>query len=308
MCVIAIAVEKLLDEKTLNACSCANPDGMGVAWAERNLVHWIKGTHLTVKDLMAAVANKPLPHIFHFRIASVGRVQPELCHPFPVRKKNNFDLTGECGAALFHNGTIHNWRMLADVAGVGFPKFASDSMVVARIVALRGKKILEHVSEANKFAIMNKDGSINLVGRFDNRDGAVFSNLYWTYRAEQARSAHYSSQGLRQPIKPENYSYYTSKPVGSHKGSQQALPNTAEEALGKDSRKDNPYRHIEEMEPTDEEMEAAEIMAQEAEGGTGKRIHEKSDAEWAKEFTGNHGACAGESVEQVSTAGVSLPS
>ena len=43
--------------------------------------------------------------VIHFRWASVGGVDADLCHPFPVTRKAETDLFGTAEAVLFHNGT-----------------------------------------------------------------------------------------------------------------------------------------------------------------------------------------------------------
>lgn len=191
MCVIAIAIKHKLSLSVLQQCEDKNPHGGGVAWAEKGQVHFKK--NISAQEAHDLVKDKPLPHVFHFRIASVGAVMPALCHPFPIRSRDNSEMEGTAGSVFFHNGTVHQWKFLARLAGVHYPDYASDSMVMARIAALRGKAILEEI-QGGKYAILNGDGSINLYGEFQEQEGNLFSNLFWTYDARRAADAHRNFQ------------------------------------------------------------------------------------------------------------------
>src|ERR1017187_1470790 len=119
MCVIAIATKQDPNMATLYKCQSANPHGGGVAWAENGFVHYKKG--LNAEEMQELVANKPFPHIFHFRIASVGKVIPSLCHAFLVKRKHNCDMAGVTqNPVFFHNGTISDWKYMALLAGVKY--------------------------------------------------------------------------------------------------------------------------------------------------------------------------------------------
>lgn len=186
MCVIAIAVKERLPLEVLRACELANPHGGGMAWVEMGKVHFKK--NINAQQAFAIAQTKSLPHVFHFRIASVGNVMPALCHPFPIRSKNNVELEGNTAAALFHNGTVQDWRLYAKLARVNYPSFSSDSLVMSRIVSVCGKSILESIG-SGKFCILNSDRTINLYGEFRSHEGGLFSNLFWTYRTMAAQQA-----------------------------------------------------------------------------------------------------------------------
>ena len=65
-----------------------------------------------MKNLSADEVGELLPQlageiVIHFRWASVGGVNPRLCHPFPVDRGAETKLSGTTKTLLFHNGT---WR------------------------------------------------------------------------------------------------------------------------------------------------------------------------------------------------------
>jgi predicted glutamine amidotransferase len=182
MCVIVVAPTKDPDLKTLYKCQDKNPHGGGVAWSENGFVHFKKGVN--AEQMQDLVAGKPFPHIFHFRIASVGKVIPALCHPFVVKRKHNADMDGVTNCPVFfHNGTIQDWKYMAQLAGVKYPEFASDSMVLARIVSLRGEGILNHISTGNRFVVLRPDGTVKTYGQFTRVGDCEYSNNYWNFQS-----------------------------------------------------------------------------------------------------------------------------
>lgn len=181
MCVIAIAVKQELPLLVLRQCESSNRDGGGCSWVERGLVHFKK--NLTAAEIHHLLKDKPLPHVVHFRIGTVGGVKPSRCHPFTVRTVNNDPLAGVAKTVLFHNGHANGWEFWATMAGVSVPGDASDSQVIARIVAHRGEEVLQEMVSrgAGKFAVMHSDGTVKLYGGFAERDGYTFSNLHWAH-------------------------------------------------------------------------------------------------------------------------------
>jgi predicted glutamine amidotransferase len=186
MCVIAVALKRELPIETLRRCEQANAHGAGVAWADGKKVHWVKG--ITAEQALELVKDKPFPHVYHFRIASVGSVRQSLCHPFPVRLKDLFELSGEEKSVLFHNGTVQNWKYLSKVAGVKVGDDFSDSSAMAKIVALRGPDFLNETP--GKWCLMNADGTLDVYGGFEKHDGALFSNMFWKYSGDRAYRMH----------------------------------------------------------------------------------------------------------------------
>ena len=83
MCVVLICPPKQRPDLTiLRACHAANPHGAGVAWRDKRRIHWRKA--LTPGEVNHLIQQVPGEVIIHFRWASVGGVEPLLCHPFPV--------------------------------------------------------------------------------------------------------------------------------------------------------------------------------------------------------------------------------
>ena len=181
MCVIAVAIKSEIPLNILRACQSSNPHGGGCSWIEGGLVRFQKD--ITASQMHQLLKDKPLPHVVHFRIATAGGVQPSRCHPFVIKTTKNDDLHGAAKSVLYHNGHCSGWEFYASMAGVGYPPDASDSQVIARIVAHRGEACLQEFVKrgAGKFAVMHSNGEVKLYGGFVELDGAMFSNTNWAH-------------------------------------------------------------------------------------------------------------------------------
>ena len=200
----------------LKACFKANPDGAGYMLPYNNKVVIRKG-FMTYdefqKDILTFVRKHKIdpvktPVVLHFRITTQGGVSAPLCHPYPIctsydqmRKLHN-----ESDVALVHNGIISltseseyplgHWDSKTKSYVYGerkkldhndTMKFVKDyaSLIIdndpfyyknpAKVTLLSN---LMDASSYSKLAIMSKNGHVQLVGKFANRDGVYYSNLY----------------------------------------------------------------------------------------------------------------------------------
>lgn len=195
MCVI-INVEdgKFPDYKTLQDAESLNSHGGSIAWLDNGKINYHKG--ITAKKVNSIIQKKLKPNdikiaIIHFRIASVGKVNQKLCHPFPISNNVNTDLKvmDSNHDLLFHNGTISNWQdiLIESIQGniCKIPKGElSDSRVMAYLINTLGYEFLKSVTDGNRFSILTKQGIIQY-GKWvkigDNQcsnDYFVKSNFY----------------------------------------------------------------------------------------------------------------------------------
>ena len=166
MCVILVCPPDIRpDRRTLEACQKANPHGAGVGWRQDGKVHWMK-------NLGADAVGGLLPQIegeivIHFRWASVGGVNPRLCHPFPVDNGAETKLCGTAKSLLFHNGT---WGGHKDA--------------LAYLERQRGRRVLGPVSDSRVIALLvahtrNPDILGQIEGRFvhfGSKETRVYGN------------------------------------------------------------------------------------------------------------------------------------
>lgn len=150
MCVILVCPneKKRPSQTLLEACHSINPHGAGVAWRERGLVRWMK--NLEPDDLSLLIPELPGEIVIHFRFASVGGVDAELCHPFPTTRKAETDLFGAARSVVFQNGTWGEYtaalRRLSLRPGWKQPGgIINDTRTAALYVNAFGKSILSRL-------------------------------------------------------------------------------------------------------------------------------------------------------------------
>jgi len=195
MCVIILCEKESAFPSlaTLESAEKLNPHGGGIAWLENGKVRYKKG--INAKEIFAITEKIQLPAIIHFRIASIGSVVTELCHPFQINDEASTDIEGTCDGVLFHNGTWSEWNefMMKAVISSNSPMPIgqwSDSRAMAWLANKYGSKFLQLIDTSNKIAVLTPSG-IEKFGRyveveknlcsndyFEDRDYGTFSNLY----------------------------------------------------------------------------------------------------------------------------------
>ena len=184
MCVILVCPDetKRPDRAVLDACHDANPHGAGVAWREDGRVRWMK--NLEPDDLDALLPELPGEVVVHFRWASVGGVDADLCHPFPVTRKAETDLFGSAKAVVFQNGTWTAYdealRRLASGHRRKLPAGPmSDTRAAALCAHVHGRRVLSKLP--GRWVWM--DGTqTRLYGDWENHRGMLASNLHFVRR------------------------------------------------------------------------------------------------------------------------------
>lgn len=179
MCVIITSPgrEERPSLRQLELCERANPHGSGLAWLEGRMVRYAK--HATAREIHRHLRSVAGPVIVHFRIASVGGIRPELCHPFPVTHRAELRDSGRARAVLFHNGTWREYSRVQQKLQLTFGRRepVSDTRVAASVVARFGFDWLRGADYC-RWAYMNGDGILRL-GRWSKIGGCHYSNLHW---------------------------------------------------------------------------------------------------------------------------------
>lgn len=190
MCVI-ICIEdgKYPSLETLNSAEKLNSHGGSIAWLNKDKTKsYFKG--ITAKKIHAIIEKDLKPNgimtaIIHFRIASVGEVSKQLCHPFEVTNNVSLNLKGDnlkC-SLLFHNGTWSDYaEALLEYIGslpeaTKMPKGQwSDTRVMAYLAHRVGHKKLNKIaSGVNKIALLTSNGIVKY-GSWVNHEGNQCSN------------------------------------------------------------------------------------------------------------------------------------
>ncbi len=199
MCVILVSDTQRLTDRMLKDAVDANPDGNGFAWIDGKAVRFEKGITLDRAGELAATVR--LPYIFHARIATVGRAEPALCHPFPLdRRLNATQLVGRSTrGVLFHNGTWADWRRHVTPSADG-PW--SDSRAMADMVAEFGADALDTTVGDSQRVVLLTPGGVRCYGAGwrETSAGIFASNTWWCRRAammrgEQSGAERFALQG-----------------------------------------------------------------------------------------------------------------
>jgi hypothetical protein len=187
MCVILVADKKPLSKTMIRRANTANPHGLGIAWLEGKRVRYRKG--ITLDEVLGLAVKVPVPYIVHARIKTEGRECGEMCHPFPITRRDDRKLDGSVKAVLFHNGHWSDWlktsRRIAKRFGSDLPAGdMSDSRAMAWCVAMAGSSILD-TNHGQKFAVLSTEG-LELYGDgWADYNGYKVSNLNWVDRVER---------------------------------------------------------------------------------------------------------------------------
>jgi len=194
MCVI-ITVEDgdFPNNKTLKSAESLNGDGGGIAWLNKD------GTKSYRKGISAKKIIKIINHdlkpqgvntaIIHFRIASVGTVNKQLCHPFEVSNEvsQNTHNMKTANDLLFHNGTWSDYleELVAflQVQGepIPLPKGElSDSRVMAYLAFYLGTdELSKMVTGWNRIAVLANDGIKRYGQGWSDYKGNKVSNTFF---------------------------------------------------------------------------------------------------------------------------------
>jgi len=177
MCVILIAEENRLTANDIRAAVASNPDGNGFAWISKGKVHWRKG--ITTDAAISLAKSKPLPHVFHARIATIGQPCDALCHPFPVEARAEQTATSGSSSegVVFHNGSWGDWQDNIDTPTRGL---WSDSRAMADMVYVDGVSALDIIPDSQRVVMMTPESvEYRGTGWTTLPDGTLASNTHF---------------------------------------------------------------------------------------------------------------------------------
>lgn len=194
MCVMVAQNDKFPGWDTLKNCWDNNPDGAGIMYQKNGKVIISKG-FMSFTELKQAVMKIPnyqrIPLVYHFRIASHGKVSPQNTHPFPYSSSPKvhkaLDLVVPVGIA--HNGIVNITsynnleRLKHDLTDTSqfLSEMYSSNIAINNGVGNRKYLIdnLEKESEKShsRFCVMDSK-SITTIGSWHDINGCKFSNNF----------------------------------------------------------------------------------------------------------------------------------
>lgn len=191
MCVIAFSPKgnDMPTEEDIKKMFKKNHDGAGYAYEEGDTVKFRKG-FMNVDDLLEDLGPlekwKDKNIAMHFRIGTAGKNDKKTTHPFPISNKfgDLRKLRGE-GPVLFHNGVISGLGGIIDPLASDTQDFVAG--VASKLLTRPNKptKITEAVVEsvigASRLLLMYGKGKIVRFGDWKEKDGNLYSNLFWDF-------------------------------------------------------------------------------------------------------------------------------
>ena len=189
-----------------------NPDGCGYMLPYKGKVEIRKGFS-TYEEFIDDYVNfvlgngidvTKIPMVFHFRISTQGGVKPELTHPYPLT--DNYGdmrkLNVRCNVGIVHNGIIpltseneysgghwdkkHNtwvYDRKVTLDHNDTMKFIKDVIIPLSDGDVRWSyrksklDLINLLADGSRLAIMHRNGWVNLIGDWHERDGIYYSNL-----------------------------------------------------------------------------------------------------------------------------------
>jgi len=194
MCVIAVYDKNYPKLEDLESMELMNSHGGSLAWRENGMIRYVK--NIKAKEIMdiIEVQKIQLPLIIHFRIASVGSVSPELCHPFPISSEVELNLSNTSQAVLFHNGTWAEWSdyliRVCIAKNIHAPNDKiSDSRVMAWLAFHYGYNFLASVIDKSDKVVIFTPTEIMRLGSFENyQEKCQVSNNFFVRSEEKDQS------------------------------------------------------------------------------------------------------------------------
>lgn len=201
MCIIAAkpANTPMPSLDTIRTMWTNNPDGAGIMYPITQ-VHKAKGKKTTTNvvqiekgfmklselterltELGKSMDLTATPMVLHFRITTHGGTCPANCHPFPVTNSigvlQKRKSTAKLGVA--HNGIIHSVTPRKGISDtMEYIATQLDPLTKAMPKWYENKHALRMVENAidSKLAVLTPEGSIHLVGKFEEHNGIRYSN------------------------------------------------------------------------------------------------------------------------------------
>lgn len=188
-CLIVCPGQKRPSIQTLRDVVRKNPHGLGISWRKQGAISWFKSND--VHEIHSIAASITRTVVLHARWASVGGVDPELRHPFPVTETSELDLQGSAPAVLFQNGTWFDWKLEVEHAvelGNELPEGPmSDARAAAWLSFIRN----DHTwlaKQTSRWVYWKAKSAPVMIGQFHPFEGCMFSNLNWQDRLQNVRN------------------------------------------------------------------------------------------------------------------------
>lgn len=191
MCVIAIKPKNkdIQSKQILQQCFNINRDGAGYMFVNKNKEVVIKKGFMLFDDFYKSLMNdyktnnlKEQNLVMHFRIGTSGKSRLGCTHPFPITDKfNELEMTRiKTNIGICHNGIISGFNdRLAQYSDTElYIAHVMTPLIRLNLQSYKFKDVqtLIHKTTTSKWAILDKNDEVYVIGDFIEDDGYMYSN------------------------------------------------------------------------------------------------------------------------------------
>lgn len=184
MCVICISPKGIRqpNENEFADMWLRNPHGAGYMVARGDCVEIHKG-FMDFEEFIEQIRFERFTDddvvAYHFRIATQGGINPEMCHPFPYTNKTKAlkALDVECRVGIAHNGII-------PITSNGNRELSDTALYIRDYLPQRVRNGLNdftlkviYADIQSRMVFLFPDGHFRTVGHWEDMDGLLYSNL-----------------------------------------------------------------------------------------------------------------------------------
>lgn len=215
MCIIIVKDKKMRtpSEKELKRAFESNQDGAGFMYTDNGKVIIDKG-YMVYEDFIREYKNlckrfnnfKNKSLVIHCRIGTSGTNTPGNTHPYPLTNsiKNMQKIDNKCDIGIAHNGIIHDFVPASSeyndtqefIKEFVYKLYKFDNNFYTRTYY---RDLIKDIS-GSKFAILDKDDNLYLIGdylfdnnlKFSNNSYKPFDERYADMRATYAKYYHWN--------------------------------------------------------------------------------------------------------------------
>jgi len=180
-----------LSRDRLSGIIARNGDGFGAMWSDGQRLHHLRmvGSAAEMAEAYRPLAGRPA--LLHWRLATHGRVDASMAHPFPLSDRVALMHNGMIDCGTPHAGHSDTWH-IAELLLRPIAEADPDRLFRDDFAAMLGGLI----GNTNKLAILHADGRSVIVNRTSGVDwqGCWWSNTYaWDAPAELTPRPTYSA-------------------------------------------------------------------------------------------------------------------
>ena len=212
MCVICYIPKEAKEPRKEDLLSMwdKNPHGGGIMWRTKHGINFSKGYmdfNSFYKDFLIIKRDYNYECAVHFRIATSGGINQQMCHPFPMTNSDVAikKISGKADTMIMHNGiiSINPRKGLNDtceyIIDELYPSYKEDKRFFLHLEDVEEREIINRIGYS-KLLFFSKEG-IKMIGDWKKFHDCYCSNLNF----EKPSYSDYKSANKYRPNFKYNY-------------------------------------------------------------------------------------------------------